>query len=68
LFHYSTLLDLPAGDLAALTGITPVSGPPAPRPDVAGMAELVWELRRLTAEQVEHVYAVARTMAPPQVT
>ena len=61
LADYSALIDVPDEDLAALTGLTPVAGS---RPvDVTGVAELIWALRRLTAEQVEHVHAVAKAMA-----
>lgn len=68
LFDYSALLDVSADDLAALTGMTPVSGPPARKPSVADVAELIWAARRLTANQVEHVHSVAKTMGPPRAT
>ncbi|MDX8148547.1 hypothetical protein SK854_40980 [Lentzea sp. BCCO 10_0061] len=53
---FSALLDVPATDLATLTGITP---DPAPA-DVGG---LVWDLRRLTRDQIEHVIKAAEALA-----
>jgi hypothetical protein len=52
----SALLDVPAADLATLTGITP---DPAP----ADVGDLVWDVRRLTRDQIEHVIEAAEAMA-----
>jgi hypothetical protein len=56
LMDFTYLLDVPVDDLTALTGITPAKGSRPPR---ARVAELIWDVRRLTAEQVEQVLAVA---------
>ncbi|HEX5116738.1 MAG TPA: hypothetical protein VFW65_16205 [Pseudonocardiaceae bacterium] len=58
LIDFSTLLDIPVDDLAALAGSTPVGEPPA----ALGVAELIWDVRRLTADQVEHVHHIAESM------
>ena len=50
-----TLLDLPAGDLAAITGIPLPDGSSHPDPAAADMAALLWGIRRLTAGQVRDV-------------
>jgi hypothetical protein len=52
----SALLDVPAADLATLTGITP---DPAP----ADVGDLVWDVRRLTHDQIEHITESAKAMA-----
>lgn len=55
LTDFATLIDLPDDDLAALTGMTP-----RPRTtDVTGVAELIWAVRRLTAEQAQYMLGVA---------
>ncbi|MEU3645074.1 hypothetical protein AB0E59_16955 [Lentzea sp. NPDC034063] len=51
---FSALLDVPAAELAALTGITP-----AP----ADAGDLVWDVRRLTRDQIEHVAKAAEALA-----
>jgi hypothetical protein len=51
---FAAVLDVSAGDLAALTGVTP-SDTPAPRPAVADVARLLWDVRRLTAGQLRQV-------------
>ncbi|MDX8055383.1 hypothetical protein SK571_38925 [Lentzea sp. BCCO 10_0798] len=48
--------DLSASDLATLTGITP---DPAP----ADVGDLVWDVRRLTRDQIEHITESAKAMA-----
>lgn len=59
---FATVLGIPAGDLAALTGTMPSAEPHSPRPEAVGMAELIWDLRRLTADQVQHVSEAAASM------
>ncbi|SFR27576.1 hypothetical protein SAMN04488564_111116 [Lentzea waywayandensis] len=51
------LLDVPAADLARLTGITP---DPAP----VNVGDLVWDVRRLTRDQIEHVIKAAEAIRP----
>ncbi|MCX5399124.1 helix-turn-helix transcriptional regulator [Streptomyces sp. NBC_00102] len=65
LADFCAVLDVTAEDLAALTGITPT----APRstgdhPDEAGsgVAGLVWDVRRLTAAQLERAVEYAESL------
>jgi hypothetical protein len=60
LVDYSTLLGIPARDLAALIGMTLTDALPAPRRSVEEVPELIWDVRRLTADQVKHVADVAK--------
>lgn len=70
LADHAALLDVPAADLAALTGIPlPTASPnpnpnpnPNPTPDVTGIAELIWELRSLTADRLQEVGDAAEAM------
>jgi hypothetical protein len=48
---FGMMLNIPAEDLAELTGITPVLHRPDP-----GVASLIWDLRRLTSEQVHELF------------
>ncbi|MCX2950290.1 hypothetical protein [Lentzea sp. NEAU-D7] len=52
----SALLDVPTADLATLTGIMP---DPAP----ADVGDLVWDARRLTRDQIEHITESAKSLA-----
>jgi len=55
LARFAIVLGIEAADLAALTGL-PLPDPLPPRhPAAADMAGLIWELRRLTADQVQQV-------------
>lgn len=56
------MLGIPAGDLAALTSITLPEEPHTTEPTAADMADLIWDLRRLTADQVRHVVEAAASM------
>ncbi|MEH0981703.1 XRE family transcriptional regulator [Micromonospora sp. CPCC 205556] len=61
----ATLLAVPAGELAALTGVVlPADAPPV-APGAADVAELIWDVRRLTAAQVRQVRDRARSMLEP---
>ncbi|WP_229074849.1 hypothetical protein [Actinoplanes sp. DH11] len=53
---FAALFGMPVDDVAAATG---VGGAPTNRrhPDAAALAELVWDARRLTAEQIREVLA-----------
>jgi hypothetical protein len=55
-------LDIPSGDLVALGGIGPSAVAVPPGPAVAGAAELIWEARRLTTDQVRLVCDQADSM------
>ncbi|MEV6103565.1 hypothetical protein AB0M28_02480 [Streptomyces sp. NPDC051940] len=60
---FAALLGLPAGLLAALTGIEPTERGSRHHPTVDLVAQLVWEMRRLTADQSEQVRASVRSHA-----
>jgi hypothetical protein len=51
----ATLLDFHAGDLAAISGISLPDGSPPEDPAAADVAALLWEVRRLTADQMRVV-------------
>jgi hypothetical protein len=57
-------IDVPSGDLAALGGIRLPAVTTSPDPVVAGAATLVWEARRLTADQVLQVRDLAESLLP----
>jgi hypothetical protein len=60
---FAAAVGIPAGDLAALAGIDPSAGNEIPlNPRADAMAELLWEGRRLTAEQVLLVRGQAEAM------
>jgi hypothetical protein len=60
---FAAALGIPAGDLAALAGMSPAEGGEIPlNPAADAMAELTWEARRRTAEQVELVHGKAGAM------
>ncbi|WP_433464741.1 hypothetical protein [Spirillospora sp. CA-128828] len=58
----STLIDMPAGALAAITGIPLPDGSPPEDPAAADTAALLWDVRRLSAEQRWHVCVRAEEM------
>ena len=62
LVDFSTALDVPAGDLAALTGVPLPRVFPNLRSAAAGLAELIWGVRRLTASQLQQVSDMAESM------
>ncbi|WP_328622043.1 hypothetical protein [Streptomyces sp. NBC_00354] len=57
----SVLLGIDARDLAALTGVILREVPPPPTPEAMDIADLLWEARRLSAEQARHVSELARS-------
>lgn len=59
---FGTVLGISGGDLAALTGTTLPEEPQSPEPAAVYMAELIWDLRRLTADQVKRVSEAAASM------
>ena len=60
---FAAALGIPAGDLAALGGMSPPeTGEVRLNPAAGGVAALVWEARRLTAEQVKLVSDKAGAM------
>ncbi|MFJ9567504.1 hypothetical protein ACIRQQ_46715 [Streptomyces fuscichromogenes] len=51
----AALLGIDARELAALTGVVLSEMPPPQSPEAADAAALLWEMRRLSAEQARHV-------------
>ncbi|MDX2599717.1 hypothetical protein PV379_07480 [Streptomyces caniscabiei] len=62
LADYAVLLDVPADDLSALTGIPLPTTPGTPKLDNPAVADLIWELRRLTVSQLHQVTDTAKTL------
>ncbi|WCD91016.1 hypothetical protein KPP03845_107445 [Streptomyces xanthophaeus] len=62
LADFATLLGVPAHDLAALTGIEPLDQTPPQNPAAANVAELIWDIRHLTADQVQHISDKAKNL------
>lgn len=62
LVDFSAVLDVPAGDLAALTGVPLPRVSPNLRSAAAGLAELIRDVRRLTARQLQQVSDVTESM------
>ncbi|MFF3957152.1 hypothetical protein ACFYY1_28615 [Streptomyces sp. NPDC001890] len=58
---FATLLGIDAAELAALTGVFLREEPPSPSPEAVDAAELLWEMRRLSAAQARHVSELARS-------
>ncbi|MEW2356772.1 helix-turn-helix transcriptional regulator [Spirillospora sp. NPDC029432] len=58
----SALIDIPAGDLAAITGIPLPDGSLPEDPAAADAAALLWDVRRLSAEQLWKVCVRAEEM------
>lgn len=63
---FGTVLGIPAEDLGALMGIPPSEEPHTREPAAAGVAELIWDLRRLTADQVRHTGKAAASLWSPR--
>ena len=59
---FATALGIPAGDLAAITGIEASGEPVRTDPLASEVAELIWNLRRLSATQAKHVLHEANAM------
>ena len=62
LVDFATVLGIPADTLSVLTGIDLPDGIPPRNPAVVDVAELMWEVRRLTVDQVGQVGDAARAM------
>jgi hypothetical protein len=63
----ANLLDIPAGDLEAMTGL-PAVPEYTPHPDRAELAAIAWDARRLTTDQVKDIEALVaeRRRADPR--
>ncbi|MFE2326705.1 hypothetical protein ACFXD5_22730 [Streptomyces sp. NPDC059385] len=62
LTDFAALLGVDALELGALTGVLLSEVPRPPGPDAVDAAALLWEARRLSATQAEHVSELARSM------
>ncbi|MFI6405970.1 hypothetical protein [Streptomyces sp. NPDC050548] len=62
LVDFGTVLGVPVDTLSVLTGIDVPDGTPPQKPASADVAELIWDVRRLTADQVRQVGDAARAM------
>ncbi|MFB4318030.1 hypothetical protein [Actinomadura sp. 21ATH] len=62
LLDVSTMIDMPAGELAAITGVPLPEDSPAEDPAAADAAALLWDVRRLSAEQLWEVCVQAEEM------
>ncbi|WP_238429807.1 hypothetical protein [Frankia nepalensis] len=62
---FATVLGVDPGDLAGFCGVGPVDPDRSLDPAAAAIAELIWDLRRLTAGQVRDVRKHARLLASP---
>ncbi|WP_406449498.1 hypothetical protein OH768_02420 [Streptomyces sp. NBC_01622] len=61
LADFATVLGIPADTLSVLTGVDLPDGTQPPAPAAADAAQLLWDVRRLTLDQVQQVDDVART-------
>ncbi|WP_458248334.1 hypothetical protein [Streptomyces sp. MAI_2237] len=59
---FAALLGIETGDLAALTSVDLTELPPPPSSETADAAALLWEARRLSDAQAQHVFELARSM------
>ncbi|MFB6576626.1 hypothetical protein ACFCYC_04160 [Streptomyces sp. NPDC056402] len=59
---FAVLLGIDARELATLTGVHLREVPPPPAPEAMDAAVLLWEARRLSAAQAQHVAELARSM------
>ncbi|MFD7263984.1 hypothetical protein [Streptomyces sp. NPDC059874] len=62
LADFAILLGIHAHDLGALTGIDPPDQTPPQNPAAADVAELIWDIRSLTAAQVQHISDKAKNL------
>ncbi|MEU9086217.1 hypothetical protein [Streptomyces sp. NPDC048357] len=59
---FAALLGIEARELAALTGVPLPETPGPPAPEAVDAAAVLWELRRLSAPQAEHIAELAKSM------
>lgn len=59
---FAALLGIEALELAGLTGVVLREVPPPPTPEAVDAAALLWEARRLSTDQAQHVADLARLM------
>jgi hypothetical protein len=61
LADYISVLDISAADMSIVTGVDLPAQVPGRLPGAAETARLIWDVRRLTADQVREVYQTARS-------
>jgi hypothetical protein len=61
---FATVLGIPSGGLAALTGMELVDQTSSQNPAAADVADLIWDIRHLTADQVRQIRDAAKSMRP----
>jgi hypothetical protein len=61
LVDFCAVLDVPSEDLAAVTGVALPDAPSAAKP-IVGVAELIWDVRRLTFRQLQEATGLAASM------
>ncbi|WP_330334490.1 hypothetical protein OHS33_35210 [Streptomyces sp. NBC_00536] len=59
---FAAVLGIDSQALAALTGVHLREVPPPPAPEAVDAAALLWETRRLSAAQAQHVAGLARSL------
>ncbi|MFB7266096.1 hypothetical protein ACFCXH_28715 [Streptomyces nojiriensis] len=59
---FAAVLGIGARELAGLTGVDLREVPPPPAPEAVDAAALLWEARRLSAAQAQHVAELARSL------
>ncbi|MFD9125061.1 hypothetical protein [Kitasatospora sp. NPDC059571] len=59
---FATVLGIPTGILAALTGIEPAGAAPAQDRATTYAAEIIWDARRLSADQLRRCTTVAQAL------
>ncbi|XUL93536.1 hypothetical protein ACQ86D_48730 [Streptomyces galilaeus] len=64
LTDFATVLGIPADTLSVLTGVDAPDGTPQPNPATADVAQLLWDVRRLTEDQVQQISDAARAVPP----
>jgi hypothetical protein len=60
LVGFATVLAIPADDLAALAGMGLDDRPPSVKSDATDVGELIWDVRRLAADQIRQVCDAAK--------
>ncbi|MGH1553391.1 hypothetical protein ACRAWF_19865 [Streptomyces sp. L7] len=64
LTDFATVLGIPADTLSVLTGVDAPDGTPQPNPATVDVAQLLWDVRRLTEDQVQQISDAARAVPP----